>query len=177
MHEVIWRSIVVRNRAIVRADDGFCEQHAKLVWESYLSEDRQGSGDIYKVPGAACFELELLMDNRTGQPGRVLLREVGNKRLAFFPDDFSQAGQIYYSVHDSHYKELLVHLAIKRLAEQFGGVLSYVVMDQLNVAGYFEAHAIIVYNEKLGEIEHPSFRWVGFWLSWQMYLSWLPNMF
>lgn len=147
--DAVWRAQEIRNRVMVRSEDGFCEEHAKQFWESYLSDGREGEGDRYKVPRAASFELELVMAEYEGFSTRVLLREVGNKRLVTFPVDFIQWYELYWAVQGSPYNEFALHVSLKQLVEHFGGTLSHVLIDRLNPAGYFEAHATILRDQEV----------------------------
>jgi bifunctional DNase/RNase len=141
--DAVWRAQEVRNRVMVNGDSGFCEEHAKLLWESYLTDPRKGAGDVYNVPGAACFELELVMAEYEGYSSRVLLREVGRSRLIYFPIDFVQSYALHWAVAGSAYDHLSVHVALLRLVEHFGGTFSHVLLHGLTEDGIFEARAVI----------------------------------
>ena len=147
--DATWRAQVVRKRVMVDSNDGFCEEHAKRLWESYFSEQRKGVGTVYDIPGAAWFEIELVMAEYKGYSARALLREVGSTRLIFFPIGFVQSCELYWAVHGTPYNNLTIHAALKKLVEHVDGTLSHVLLDRFNPDGYFEAYAIILRQQEV----------------------------
>jgi bifunctional DNase/RNase len=140
--DAVWRVVEVRNRAMIRGEDAFCDMHTRAKWESYTREAREGVGCLFRKPGALSFELELIVADYRGQPAKVLLREVDGQRLFSVPISFVEVSALYYAAKGSSYNDTALPLAMKRLADDLGATLDYVIVDQRNAAGYLEANAI-----------------------------------
>lgn len=155
--DATWRAQLVRNRVIVGGDDGYCDEHARQLWESSLADHRKGIGPVYNVPGAACVELELIMADFVGDSARVLLREVDGTKLIFFPVGFVRCCELLWAVHGYHYNTLTLHVALKRLVEHVDGTLSHVLLDWDTPNGQLEACAIIRRQPEVIKLQmHPS---------------------
>lgn len=141
--------IEVRNRAFAREEQVYCEVHGNLFWTSYLAQPRIGTGRHVKVDGAVCFEPELIFVDERKHTQLISLREVGNARGLSFPIDFLQACSIVYAIQSSPYKRLLLHVAVIKLINMFGGNLSYTIIDDFSEQDLFRAKALIEHNRDI----------------------------
>jgi bifunctional DNase/RNase len=129
-----------------------CERHAALLWDSYLDDDRIGEGLDAKIEKTGSFEPELIMIYEREQVHRVLLREVGHKRLLILPVLYLECCVLCYAVLESPYKDLALHVAMAKVIEHCGGKLTYVILDEVHSQGYFIAKAVFLHNENAVEI-------------------------
>jgi bifunctional DNase/RNase len=148
--EALVRVTIVRDRCL-QAQDVLCDEHANLYWGSYLTDRRTAVGPDCNIPGAVCFELDLMRAKPSIQEETIALREVGGSRLVHFTVGYVEGCTIYYATVDTPYKHLFLSVIMANLITRFGGKLAYVIVDNYNEQGVLEAHAIIHHEE--GRIE------------------------
>jgi len=136
------RAIEVRNNRLLNNGETLCEEHADKLWEFHLADYRIREGSITKSDVAPRFELELILADQKNQANKVLLRELGNNRLMFFPIGYLEFCVLAAALQESPYNEWTLHVALAKAVKDFGGELCHVIIDDFHPEGYITAKAV-----------------------------------
>src|SRR5262249_40824727 len=123
--------------------------HAQLVWDSYVADARLGAGAHYDASDIWSFELDLILAYNKKELHRVLLRQVGNRRVFGLPIHYPDICTLYQVVQESPYNEGKLHVALGKIVKELGADLSYVFMDDFHKCGYLVGKAVVVHRKKM----------------------------
>jgi bifunctional DNase/RNase len=150
----IWK--IAKNRAI-GIGENLCERHANPVWESHVNDHRIPYTSTPDIEGFRRFELELIMHQPDNPLNRVLLRAVSTDAVLFIPMAYLELCNLYYSVQESPYRQLMVQMIMVNAIRKFGGEISYVMIDELrtdeHLNTYFMAKPVFIRGNDVLAVE------------------------